>query len=121
MRILIACLLFFSVNFSSAYALKADIKTVVHYGAEKLSPSFKKAQISARSQKNALTEEQFASNVERITPNSLSYTFVSLFCELNGYSNLNLVAYSLSPRFKRDNIYSYQFIFNCLYPKHTFW
>jgi hypothetical protein len=119
MRFLIGCILFFSVSLSSAYKLKAERITGIQYGATKLSPSLNRADISAKLLKNVFMEEQSSSNIERTTPHAHVFTFCSLANEPS--PRIAFITYPLNHPIEGNNSHSYQFIFNCLYPKHTFW
>ena len=75
----------------------------------------------SKKESHSLSKDPFADHIERfhhiITQHSLTIAVSDLSDEFNFYINPTLIA-KLS---KRNADYSYRFIFNCLYPKHTFW
>jgi len=113
MRFLIVALLLFSCYSSSLYAKKAKALTATTNSAEKLINFSKK-------QRNSLKTELFANQIDYL---NLSYQnhslvavhFVKLLNETSIYLTKHDFDYALNTRF------SYHFVFQHLYPKHSFW
>jgi hypothetical protein len=112
MRFLIAFIFLFSLNFSFASAIENKTNPVIKKSSAKLGFSSKK-------EVNSLNEPLFEL-VDRIHQ-SINHHVLSIATFVDSSITFSSILSPAIKVFKRTVNYSYRFIFNCLFPKHTFW
>ncbi|TCC86628.1 hypothetical protein EZ428_23245 [Pedobacter frigiditerrae] len=112
MRFLIAFILLFGSNFSIANAIENKTNAVIKKSSAK--PSF-----SSKKEVHSLNEPLFEL-VDRIQQN-INHHVLSIATFVDSSITFKSISTQAIKVFKRTVNYSYQFIFNCLFPKHTFW
>jgi len=113
MRYLIAFLMVFSLNLSSANALESKTFPVFRKSTTKTNFLSKKEIHSLNDEPNYELVDRIHHDINHYVLNSIN--FVESIISLKFISTQNIKA------FKRNVNHSYRFIFNCLFPKHTFW
>ncbi len=113
MRYIIAVFLYFCCYSSSLYAKKTEVNTAVQNSGKKLHNFSKK-------QKNSLKTELFSDQIDLLHHNTQNHSLVATyFTKFIQGSDIRIVKinfdYTLNP------ILFYNFIFQYLYPKHSFW
>jgi hypothetical protein len=113
MRYLVAFLMVFSLKFSIANAMENKPMPVIK-------KSIIKASFSTKKECHSTVEEPNYDLLNRIQQNIHHYVLTPInFVENN--TSLKFISFQKVKIFKRKLNYSYQFIFNFLFPKHTFW
>lgn len=112
MRFLIAFIFLFSLNFPSANAIENKTNAVIKKSSTKFNFSSKK-------EVNSLNEPLFEL-VDRIHQH-IHHHVLAIATFVDSSVTFNSVSTKTIKVFKRSVNYSYRFIFNCLFPKHTFW
>lgn len=121
MRVLIGFLLLCCFHFSTACASRNTTASVTKKSVTKVHPIFDKVAICSTSTSHSLQKEPFAEHVNRIHQTQNHQYNLSLFSFDQGGFGLTNPPLQTIQFFNGQANYSYQFIFNCLYPKHTFW
>ncbi|GEM_PF-1606924 len=121
MRFFIAFLLLVCLYFPSASALEHPTISVPQKSIKKPAPILDKVNTLAKKVNHSLSKEPFSDQLERIyqTVNNQNLAHVvGLMQRVVTYLFTSILMVYF---FKSTSNYSYQFIFNCLFPKHTFW
>lgn len=112
MRFLIALILLCSLNFPIANAIENKTNAVIKKSSAKTSFSSKK---EIKSLNQSLYE--LADRIHQDINNHV--VFIATL--LDGHAPFKSVSMQPVKVFKRTVNHGYQFLFNCLFPKHTFW
>lgn len=121
MRVFIAFLLLASFYFPSACAKGNRPIVSIQKSLKKVAPIFDKARVLTKKNWNSLNKEPFAENLERIHQNVNNQNAAQALGLTQSTFNCLFTPILTISSFKSTGNYSYQFIFNCLFPKHTFW
>jgi hypothetical protein len=113
MRYFIAVLLLFCCYSSSLYAHDTELAVITQKANKKLINFNKK-------QKNSLKEELFSTQIDFLHHNSQNYSVATIhLVKLLQWPAKKLIAITAADA-SRTN-FCYHFIFQHLYPKHSFW
>lgn len=120
MRIFIAFVFLSVLYLSSVSAVERESIAII-YETVKKANNLKQSSTFSIKKLYSFTKEPVSKNSERIHRAVGNHQATIAINDING-------AYAFAPalnqnleNFENAVIYSYQFIFNCLYPKHTFW
>ncbi|KQC02772.1 hypothetical protein [Pedobacter sp. Hv1] len=121
MRFFIAFLLLACLYFPSASASEDLTIAVPQKSIKKSSPIFDKVTTLATKSSNSLSKEPFSDHLDRIYQTVNNHSMANVVGLMQRMVNYLFAPILIVYFFNNTNNYSYQFIFNCLFPKHTFW
>lgn len=121
MRFFIAFLLLACLYFPSACALENPTITVPPKSIKKAAPIFDRVNTFAKKGNNSLSKEPFSDQQERIYQTLNNHNIAHVVGLMQRTVSFLFTPILIVFFLKSTNNYSYQFIFNCLFPKHTFW
>ena len=120
MRLLLTCL-FLVVLQSFVVCTKEDGSiTFAKKSVDKIEQTKKIAPILATKRANKLVQIQSFKALERIHQHISKHSSLAKNAILTK-NNLLIITFKTIERIKNKVDFSYQYIFNCLYPKYTFW
>ena len=121
MRNFIVLTFLFCFQFTAVMAAKIEANSAPYKSVKHTNASFVKPSIFAKKHVHAINFEAFATNTERILQIVKIPNFVIAIDYSTSYFNFKVSVAQLAKlvNFQRDC--SYEFLFKCLYPKHTFW
>ncbi|MFA6277683.1 MAG: hypothetical protein WC622_13085 [Pedobacter sp.] len=121
MRVFIAFLLLSCFYLSAANALDNKISATVQKSNKQSNLILDKVSELSKKEHNSLQKEPYSEHLNRIHQAIQHPTLGNAIGFINGYLTLVFSPVQSIKKFKGKVNYSYQFIFNCLFPKHTFW
>ncbi|MFD0942132.1 hypothetical protein [Pedobacter boryungensis] len=121
MRFFIAFLMVSCFYLSTAKAMDNSAIEIVQKSNKKTTLILDKVNVLAKKEISSLRKEPFSEHVNRIHHTIQQPTFISTIGFLYSYLMILFAPIQSIKKFKGKVNYSYQFIFNCLFPKHTFW
>ena len=121
MSVFITFLLLSFFYLSTAHALDNRTSAVVQKSSKKSILILDKVNVLSKQAKSSLSKEPFSEHLNRIHQTIQHPTLAGEISFLNSYLTLVFSPIQSINKFKGKINYSYQFIFNCLFPKHTFW
>jgi hypothetical protein len=121
MRVFITFLLLSCFYLSAAHALDNRTNTIVQKSYKQSNLTLDKASVLSKKENSSLQKEPFSEHLNRIHQTIQHLTLASAISFSHSYLTLVFSPIKSIKKFKGKVNYSYQFIFNCLFPKHTFW
>jgi len=121
MRIFIAFILWSLLHISTAFAVKYESDAIVYKRVKKTAVNIKQSSIFSKKEFHSFAKELSSENTERINQNTGNRQVSIAINDIFSIYDFAPLPNKTLTNFKNTIIYSDQFIFNCLYPKHTFW
>ena len=121
MRIFIAFILLCVFHLSSAVAAKHESNAVIYKTIKKNCLNYKQSSIFSKKGLHSFAKEPFSDSIARINQNTGNRQVSIAINDIFSIYDFAPLPNKTLTNFKNTIIYSDQFIFNCLYPKHTFW
>ena len=121
MRFFIAFVLCALLQLSAAFAGTQEVAALMYQTVKKTNVDLKGASTFSKKEIHRLSHEPMSANTERIHRGLGMQKLNLVVSELNS-THPNLPATALTAKLvDHCSNHSYLFIFNCLYPSHSFW
>lgn len=121
MRIFIVFILLSVLHISTVFAVKYESNAIVYKTVKKTTVKIKQSSIFSKKEFHSFAKELSSESTDRINQiiggrqTTIAINNICSVFEFDKIENPSL------KNFENTITFSYQFIFNCLYPKHTFW